>query len=183
LALLIIVNFIAFQAGWFAGVLGAATSHFWLGPVTVCGVFILHLYLHKNVAREITIGGIFIFCGFATDSLLTAFQVYTPAAHFLPSPFSPPWLMCMWLNLATIFNVSLKWLSKRYLLSAILGGLGGGLSYYGGGSLGALKFNAPVLTNIIITGMVWSALTPVLFLIVNILNKRFAQNDPEEKTG
>lgn len=171
---MIILNFIAFQLGWFAGVLGAANHLYWLGPLTVSVVFILHLYCHRNIVRETAIGGAFLLCGFATDSLLTALHLYTPAAHFFPHPFSPPWLMGMWLNLATVFKVSLQWLSKRYLISVVLGGVGGGASYYGGASFGALTFHDPVFTNVIITGLVWALLTPTLFWLVNTMNKRFS---------
>lgn len=172
---MIILNMAAFQVGWFACVLGAARGLYFLGPVVVCGLFILHLFLHRNIAREITIGCMFMICGFFTDTLLTVSNVYTPLDNISPYPFSPPWLIFMWLNFSTVFNVSLKWMQKKYFLSVLLGGVGGGLSYYGGASLGAIDIADPVLGKILLTGLVWAGLTPALFILVEKTNKRFAK--------
>ena len=77
----------------------------------------------------------------------------------------------MWLNFATLLNVSISWLKRSYLLSALLGGPGGAFAYYGGDALGALQYHDPVATNIAVTGIVWTGLTPLFFFISNVLNK------------
>ena len=79
----------------------------------------------------------------------------------------------MWLNLATVFNVALRWLHNRYRLAALLGGIGGVLAYYGGDPLGALKYQQPLALNLLITGAVWAFVTPVLLFAVAHLNERF----------
>lgn len=172
--MLVLVNFLAFQAGWFACVLGTANGNYWLGPMAITGVFVINLYLTGEYLREILIALFFITVGFAVDTQLTFFGVYTPLENFLPSPFSPPWLMAMWLNLATIFNVSLKWMHGKYRLAALLGGLGGPLSYYGGGSLGALTYHDPLVFNLLVSGAVWAAITPLFLFTVSKINKQFA---------
>lgn len=169
----VLANFLAFQAGWFACLLGAANGNYWLGPMAITGVFVLNLYLTGEYIRETVIGLIFIAVGFAVDTQLTFFGVYTPQENILPSPFSPPWLMAMWLNLATIFNVSLRWMHGKYRLAALLGGLGGPLSYYGGGSLGALAYNDPLAFNLLVSAAVWTAITPLLLFTVTRINMRF----------
>ena len=172
--MLVLVNFLAFQAGWFACVLGVANGNYWLGPVAITGVYLLNLFLTGEYLRETVIALFFITIGFAVDTQLTFFGVYTPSENILPSPFSPPWLMAMWLNLATIFNVSLRWMHGKYRLAALLGGLGGPLSYYGGGSLGALTYHDPLVFNLLVSGAVWAAITPLLLFTVGKINKQFA---------
>lgn len=166
----VVINLIAFQCGWFASILGAAKGIYWLGPLVVCAVFIVHLFLTGNLLRECVLGLIITLVGFLTDTLLTAFHIYAPLPYLFDSPFSPPWLICMWLNFATLLNVSISWLRGRYVLSALLGGVGGAIAYYGGAALGALEYLEPVSTNIAITGIVWGVLTPFFFFVTNVLN-------------
>ncbi len=173
--MLIAFNLISFQIGWFASVLGAAKEVFWLGPVVVLLFFAAHLKLNGHMVREITLGLKIMVIGFATDTLLTVFGIYTPRHWLFPAPYSPPWLVFMWLNFATLLNVSLKWLSKRYLLSVILGGTGGALAYYGGGVFGAITFNPPLGVNLLITVLAWAALTPLFFILSRFIDQKLAQ--------
>jgi hypothetical protein len=48
-----IVNFVGFQSGWFACVLGAAAGCPWLGLVVVAGVVALHLALRRPRGPEL----------------------------------------------------------------------------------------------------------------------------------
>jgi hypothetical protein len=41
------INVILFQAAWFAAVLGAARSMFWLGPLTMIATLTIHLALQQ----------------------------------------------------------------------------------------------------------------------------------------
>ncbi|MBU0946882.1 MAG: DUF2878 domain-containing protein [Proteobacteria bacterium] len=167
----IAINFIAFQIGWFACVLGAGHDFFWLGPLTVAGVFFIHLFLNGNIIQESILGLIICCIGFSVDTFLTAFNVYTPMPHYFAHPISPPWLIFLWLNFATLVNVSLTWLQNKRILSALLGGIGGASAYYGGDALGALHFIEPVYPHIILTGIIWAGLTP-FFLSLAIFLKR-----------
>jgi hypothetical protein len=169
--MLIAINLIAFQIGWFACVIGASKGIFWLGPLVVSVVFAVHLFFTRNFLREIALGLIISFVGFLTDTLLTEFNVYSPLPYYIAPPWSPPWLIFMWLNFATLMNVSIKWLGHNYMLSALLGGIGGALAYYSGNVFGALHYFEPLLTNILITGIVWAGLTPLFFYISNQLKK------------
>ena len=167
------INFIAFQAGWFSCVIGAAQDLFWLGPLVVLAVFGLHLFMTGDHLKEISIGLLFMAAGFAVDSQLTFFGIYTPRQHLIPHPFSAPWLLAMWLNLATVFNVALRWLHDRYRMAALFGAFGGPAAYYGGGSLGALTFHEPLILNLLITGAVWAVATPLLIYGVGRINLNF----------
>jgi hypothetical protein len=173
--MLIAVNFIAFQIAWFATILGVARGLFWLGPLAVLVAFALHLKIQGHVAREVSLALKIMIIGFATDTLLTAFGVYTPKSTLYPSPYSPPWLIGMWLNFSTLINSSINWLSRRYLLAAVLGGIGGAMAYYGGSGLGAMEFHQPLVRNLVITGLAWAVLTPSFFILSRYIDEKLAQ--------
>ena len=177
--MLIAINFIAFQIAWFATIAGAARGLFWLGPLVVALVFALHLKIQGHVTREVILALKIMIIGFATDTLLTAFGVYTPKSVLYPSPYSPPWLIGMWLNFATLINFSINWLSRRYILAAVLGGIGGAMAYYGGSGLGAMEFHQPLVRNLVITGLAWAALTPSFFILSRFIDGKLQHQKNE----
>ncbi len=164
-------NLVAFQLGWFASTLGAANNLFWLGPIVVSVLFSIHLVLNGNYIRECLQGLTILLLGIIADTLLTILDVYTPKQFIFPYPLSPPWLFFMWLNFSTLINVSIKWLNKKYVLSALLGGIGGAVAYFGGDAFGALKYSEPKSVSMIMTGITWALLTPLCFYISNQLKK------------
>ncbi len=168
------INILLFQVAWFACVLGAGKGNFWLGPLAVGIVLIIHVVMQTNKRAEAMIIGAATLLGLIMDTLMSKFGVFDPARRFIPAPWSPLWLICMWPNFATLFNVSLRWLHGRYFLSIVLGSTGGALAYYSGMQLGALLFNPPVIKNVIIVGIAWGIVTPVLFWIVEIANKKLS---------
>ena len=73
-----------------------------------------------------------------------------------------PWMVALWPNFATTFHTSLSWLAGRYALAAGLGAVGGPLSYYAGARLGALTLPDAPLKSLLIIGLVWAAVLPLL---------------------
>ena len=59
--------------------------------------------------------------GLLAETGMSAAGLYLAAPWVLPSPLAPAWLPLMWANFATTLNVSLKALSGRPVLSALLG--------------------------------------------------------------
>ena len=49
----VFANFLIFQAGWFATVLGAANGAPWLGPIAVLVAVVLHLWTNNDAAAEL----------------------------------------------------------------------------------------------------------------------------------
>jgi hypothetical protein len=158
------VNFVAFQVGWFASVLGAAYGRPWLGPVVVSVLLAIHLW---NVADQwatarllLTVGLI----GFVVDSLLG----YAGLLLYRDSPLAlwlcPPWLLALWLIFATTLQHSLNWLVGRYGLAAFLGAVFGPVSYYAGQQLGALQLGGSVPVTVSVLAAVWATLLPLLLL-------------------
>ena len=67
-----LINFAAFQLGWFASVLGAASGKPWLGPLAVAIVIALHLHLSDKSGPEIRLIGFALSLGLVVDSLILA---------------------------------------------------------------------------------------------------------------
>ena len=133
------INVVLFQAAWFAAVLGAARGMLWLGPLAMIPTLAIHLALQEDRRGEVKLLLAAGLLGFIFDTAFVAGGVFTPLQHLFPRPFSPPWMICLWLNFAATLNVSMAWLRGRYLLAALFGAIGGPLAYYSGAKLGATE--------------------------------------------
>lgn len=156
-----LLNVALFQVAWFAAVLGAANGATWLGPLVMLAVLGVHLATTQDRHGELKLLGVAGLTGFLFDTSLVAAGVFTPVQALLPHPFSPPWMIGLWLNFAATLNVSLTWLQDRYLLAALFGALGGPLAYYGGAKLGATA-SLPTTSGIFILALGWGIITPLL---------------------
>lgn len=160
-----VINFIVFQAAWFAAVLGAANGMPWLGVIAVPAAFSVHLACSESRTTEILLGLAAAATGFATDSSLIALGVFSPVPFVFPLPFSSLWMVMLWVNLAMTLNVSLGWLRGRYALAAAFGAIGGPMAYYSGAKLGAMT-RLPGAGDLIDIGIAWAIAFPLL-LVVN----------------
>ncbi len=166
-----VINFIAFQAAWFAAVLGAAHGMPWLGVVAVPAALALHLMLSPDWRPELLLAIAAAGTGFAFDSILIALGMFSPVAYIFPAPFSSLWMVMLWVNLGTTLNVSMAWLRGRYALGAVFGAIGGPMAYYSGAKLGAMT-SLPPVTSLIIIGAAWAIALPALLWVNEFLQKQ-----------
>jgi hypothetical protein len=164
------VNVVLFQAAWFAAVLGAARGMFWLGPLAMLPVLAIHLALQDNRLGELKLLLAAGLLGFVYDTSLVSAGVFTPLTHLFPRPFSPPWMICLWLNFAATLNVSMSWLRGRYLLAALFGAVGGPLAYYGGAKLGATEA-LPSIFGMLVLAIGWGVMTPLLVWLAKVFSR------------
>jgi hypothetical protein len=169
-----IVNFIFFQAAWFAAVLGAANNMPWLGVVAVPLALALHLALSPDWRPELLIAVIAAATGFAFDSVLVGAGAFSPVPYVFPAAFSSLWMVMLWVNLATTLNVSMGWLRGRYALAAVFGGIGGPMAYYSGAKLGAMT-RLPDPGGLLDIGIAWAIALPLLYGAAKIINERFSK--------
>lgn len=162
----ILVNFIAFQAAWFACVIGGAHHWPWLGVIVTAIVVALHLYQATLPKVDIIVLILSGLLGLCADSLLTILGLLQfPSGQFHPS-LAPYWMVAMWVAFATTCNVSLRWLKPRLILAALLGASAGPLAYYGGARLGGVVLTDPLLSLLAVAG-IWAAAMPLLLIIAN----------------
>jgi hypothetical protein len=163
------INVAAFQVGWFACVWGAAHGLAWAGTATVIAVVLWHLLQAHRPGEEaallLVVGLIGAVWDSASSSLgWTSFPSQTTAAGT-----APYWMIALWPLFATTFNVSLRWLKPHLRLAALLGAVGGPISYYAGARLGALEF-ADLARGLLTEAVGWAVLMPLLLVLARRLD-------------
>lgn len=157
-------NFVFFQAGWFACILGAAhQQEVWavIGSLTYIAFFIWNSRSPKLELRLLL--KILIF-GIVTDSLLM-YLGFLDFKGTWPSPYlSPAWMWALWLLVASTLNSSLSWLSGRPVLGAVLGAISGPLSYEAGIRLGAANWGSESqILGLGLISLIWAVAMPLFF--------------------
>lgn len=160
-----VVNFIAFQVGWFACVLGAAHGHPWLGSAAVLVVFALHLALAPDRWGQVGLALVALALGFLLETILMATGV---ARYAEPGPFPalpPGWILAMWVLLATLLDSSLAWLQKRPWLAVLFAAVGAPMSYAAGARFGGMEIGLPLWRSFAVMGVLWAVAFPALLLV------------------
>jgi hypothetical protein len=115
--------------------------------------------------------------GLVVDQLLFYFQVFTVAGS---AALPPLWMFCLWPVLATTVMHAFSALQNRYLLAAVLGGVGGVAAFVAGTRLTSVAFASELFGPVIIA-MVWAALLPLLLQLprLNALAQRRMSAGPD----
>lgn len=167
--MLALLNFVAFQVGWFAAVLGAANGLPWAGPLVIAAVIALHLRVADEPALEMTL---ILACGLigaVIDSVLVAAGWVAYPTGSIVDFAAPYWIVAMWMLFATTLNVSLAWLKPRKTVGAVFGLVGGPLAYYTGFKLGGIVF-VDFEAAMIALAIAWAGIVPVLLLLAERFN-------------
>jgi hypothetical protein len=156
-----LINLIGFNAGWFACVLAAAGGVPWAGLLGVAVLVGLHLWMMPHPRGEIAlmlVAGVF---GTFVDSLQMQAGVFS-----FPGQqgwwLCPMWLSALWVNFATTFHVSGRWLTGRYMLGAALGAVSGPFSYLAGAKMGAMRLHQDPMVALTGVAVAWAVAMPVL---------------------
>ena len=173
----LILNFAAFQIGWFSSVIGGAQQMPWLGPLAVMVAISIHFYLARRPMQELLLILSCAVIGAAFDSVLVASGWVEYKAGLISESLAPYWIITLWMLFATTLNVSMRWLRGRDLLAVVFGFVGGPLSYVAGQKLGGI-----VLVNemaaLVALGIGWAAIMPVL-LRLSALFDGISDTQPE----
>ena len=157
----LVVNFILFQIGWFACVIGAARQMPWLGVATVVAIVAWHLTQAKQAKKEVQLLIIALVIGGTFDQIMLNHQLITYQAHGWSSMLVPVWILALWAEFVTVLNVSLRWMRGRWLIAVLFGAIGGPLAYMGAEKLGAVTLNHLPISYIALS-VGWAFLTPLL---------------------
>jgi hypothetical protein len=160
----IFLNVALFQAGWFACVLGAARGAPWLGPLVVLAAAALHLRVARRPLLELYLLLSAAALGLLVDSLLLSSGWLEYPNGLWLAGFAPYWIVAMWMLFATTLNVSLAWLHGRLVLAALLGAVGGPLSYLAGEKLGGIYLLQPVAA-LAALAIAWAIAMPTLMML------------------
>ena len=159
--MLYILNFVAFQAGWFSSVYGGAQQMPWLGPIAVTLALLLHFNFASRPRQELILVLSCAAIGAAFDSTLVALGWVQYSSGMFSDIAAPYWIISMWMLFATTLNVSMRWLRNRRLLAAACGLLGGPITYLAGQKLGGIIL-VDQLAALLALGIGWAIMMPLL---------------------
>lgn len=156
-----ILNFVLFQAGWLACVLGAAHGYAAEGAVAGIAIVAWHVGFAARPGREAAIAAAAAGIGLVFENLLVA-------AGWVSVQDGVYWLVVLWALFATTLNGSLRVLQGRPWSAALLGAIGGPLAYYAGERLGALQLLQPAAM-LAALALGWAIATPLLLALARRL--------------
>ena len=162
------VNFVVFQAGWWACVLGAAHDMATAGSLFAVVIIAAHIALVAQPLRELRLVAIALLIGVVWDSALLMSGWLDFHSGFLVPGMAPHWILALWALFAITLNHSLAWLHGRLSVAAVLGAIAGPLAYWGGVQTGAVFFFEPLYALLALAAG-WAVFTPLLV--------RLAQSD------
>lgn len=164
-----LINFVAFQLGWFASVLSAAKGLPWLGLIVVCLVVALHFRLSDKPRHEWQLLVLAVISGLVFDSLLVSGGLVRYPSGMLFSGMAPYWILAMWALFSTTLNVSMAWLKNSLALASVMGAVFGPLSYLAGQRLGAIEL-IDTRASMIALAVIWAFVMPMLIYAANRLD-------------
>lgn len=157
-----VLNFISFEAGWFACALGAAGGLPFAGPIVVAALFCLQLMLMPSPGRHARFVLVVALSGWLFESVLYQGGLFSFPGRSIDYWFCPIWMAALWANFAGTFHFCLDWLRGRYWLASALGAIGGPVAYYGGQRLGAIQLSGSVSFSLAVIAIEWCLATPIL---------------------
>jgi len=170
------INLVFFQLVWIITVLGVARDRIWPGLAALCLFFIIHAAISATARIDLILASIAITLGLVIDTVLLQGGLLSFEMN-LPWPdIAPLWILILWVNFALLLNNGLRWLQGRYKIAAILGFIGGPLSYLGGIKLGAGELHVTPLVAYLIIGLCWAIITPLLLMVARELTRRTMQS-------
>lgn len=160
-----LLNFVLYQIGWFACVLGAAYSQSPWGIAVAMSLVGIHMFLTTDLTNQAKLVFAAASVGFVVDSALLGIGVYQFPNGALVDGLPPLWMSVLWIQFATTFRYCLHWLRGRYAICGVLGLVGAPVAFLGGETLGAVAFYAPRFTNLLILGSLWAIAIPLLIYL------------------
>lgn len=161
---MVIINFVLFQAAWFACVLGAANDMPWLGVIATVFVIAWHLNQAKEAKPEAILLIITLVIGAMFDQLMLNLNLIHYQSHGWSDALVPAWILALWTGFVTALNVSLRWMQGKWLVAILFGAIGGPLAYMGAARLGAVTLNVYPQSYLALS-IGWAILTPVLLML------------------
>ena len=157
-----LLNLLLYQVGWLACVLGVAWDRQMLGVGIASCLLVAHFSLAKNRQSEIRLVLVAAAVGLVVDTAQLWAGVFRFPHGVVLESLPPPFMTLLWMQFATTFRYSMRWLSGRYIMCALFGLVGAPLAFFAGERLGAIEFLSPRLVHFVVLGMLWSVCIPVL---------------------
>lgn len=177
-----IKNFLLFQIGWFACVLGGAYNQVFASCLIVFAIIAYHLHQAVDASKELQLISIALFIGLIYESIVAYLGLAIYSNGQLTELLAPIWLILMWPLFATTLNISMRWLkSMPYWSTAVFGAIFAPLAYYAGESMGAVIY-VDLSVAMTIISLAWSVLLPLLVVTAkNLDGYKAIQHKPDTR--
>jgi hypothetical protein len=157
-----LINLLFFQGVWYFAVLGGETGNQWLGPAGLMLFIISHYFLSETAIADYLLAVMAILIGLMIETAFFRADLIIYTHSDPASQFAPPWILVLWANFALTMNGCLKWLQERLLLAAVLGAIGGPLTYFAGIKLGAATAGTSMPIVLFGIAITYALVTPLL---------------------
>jgi hypothetical protein len=172
------INYLLYQAGWFACILGAANGWPHAGFAIAVALTIAHLIMDADREQDYAAIGVAIAVGIIAECYQVSAGTYRIDAGVLREGWPPPWLIAMWAQFATVFRFSMRGIMRRWWSAGLLGAMGGPLAFLAGERLGAVTLLPPVATGLVRLSIIWAIALVVLSSV-----RRLEPSDPTSSSG
>ena len=169
-----IINFIWFQTIWFLAILFEDAY-----LLIILSLLVLHIVFSKHKREDTLLGlGIGLY-GSLVDGVLLQSGLFAFSNQF--AWFIPYWLVTLWIAFGMMLRISLDYLQRRYVLSAILGAISGPLSYIAGERLDAVIFPQSTLLTVVVLSVIWAMTVPLWLWINAKITLAFASKEQDSQ--
>lgn len=158
----VIINAVLFQIVWFCCVIGGAKGVLWPAAVSCIVLALWQLHPKRRHATDFMLVGAAIVLGLIVDSTWTYVGFMDFKTHWPSKAIAPIWMLLLWFGFALTLNHSLSWLNKHPLLPAIMGLIGGPMSYLAGLKLGAVSYLDNTLVISVCLALAWAISMTIL---------------------
>jgi len=163
-----IYDIIGFKLCWILCAFSSKWEQPYLGPIVTLLFILIHLTIVKFNDRDIKIISLAILIGLIVDSLFFRLDLIIYQGGVLTNfKIAPLWILSMWGGFAVTLLYSLNSIKNRYLISGLIGLIGGPLSYNAGVQIGSIEIDEPL--GYIMLAITWGLIVPCLFYVINKL--------------
>lgn len=132
------------------------------GVLFALPLLLLNFLLSPNKRADLQLSGLLLSAGVVIDGTLQFIGFISFTSSGYPIPL---WLAVIWLALAALPHHSLAWMKRRRFLPILFGAVGGPLAYWSGVRLEAAIFHWPLLSSLLLLGMIWGLLWPAVMAV------------------
>ncbi|MFN3310475.1 MAG: DUF2878 family protein [Thermomonas sp.] len=153
------LTLLAYQATWFAAVIGAGHGLWWPGVAAAALFAAWRLAVSPRRALELRLVLVALALGLALETLWVRGGLLEYRATW-PWLAAPGWILALWLAFALTL---LGYLQRHLGLAALLGAIGGPLAYWGAArGWGVARFPDPAWHGLLALAAGWALAMPLL---------------------
>lgn len=150
-----IANYVLYQAGWFACVLGGAWRWPWTGFGIGLILLLVQIAISRDRGRDARLIAVTVLVGLVVEVIQIAAGTYSFSSGTFVAALPPAWMLMLWAQFAATFAFSLKPIITRPLAAAAFGAVGGPVAFVAGHGLGAVTLLPPTGTGLLQLALSW----------------------------